>query len=116
MCRLHKDIKHDEANCILVVPYGIFTGGHPCRLDRRILLPKRICYLAQTIYTHTSSPTYPYLIIFHSIIPHHHAFSASSSNPCKLMLLGLSIGRPNALSQINCANGPNPLLTPNVAV
>ena len=31
-------------------------------------------------------------------------------------LLGLSIGKPRALSQINCARGPKPLDTPKVTV
>ncbi len=37
-------------------------------------------------------------------------------NPARLILFGLSIGRPSARSQINCASGPSPLLTPNVTV
>lgn len=36
--------------------------------------------------------------------------------PSRLMLFGLSMGNPRALSQMSCASGPRPLDTPNVAV
>jgi hypothetical protein len=36
--------------------------------------------------------------------------------PWRLMLLGRSIGRPSARSQMSCARGPRPRLTPKVAV
>jgi hypothetical protein len=36
--------------------------------------------------------------------------------PSRLMLFGRSIGRPSALSQMSCASGPKPRLTPKVAV
>lgn len=42
--------------------------------------------------------------------------SAAFSKPLRSILFGLSIGRPSARSQISCASGPRPLLTPKMAV
>jgi hypothetical protein len=39
-----------------------------------------------------------------------------SKMPWRLIDLGRSIGRPSALSQMSCARGPSPRLTPKVAV
>ena len=64
------------------------------------------------ISLHSAHSTTPY---FSSTTPLYF-FSARSSRPWRLMLFGLSIGNPSALSHTNCANGPSPLLTPNVAV
>lgn len=79
---------------------------------------KSFCMTFTTLYmrlctSHPSPNRYPSADLSQSST---YAVSANFNSPSRLILFGLSIGNPSALSQINCANGPNPLLTPNVAV
>ena len=63
---------------------------------------------------------YIYIQIYRPFpIPHTvngYTVSASFNKLNKSMLLGRSIGSPNARSQINCASGPIPRETPKVTV
>jgi len=117
---------------IIIGLFGLFLGL--LALGRRDDLDVRVCDCHCIRETSYCMPTDPVKhISAHALRQIYNAFrsrtsghapsipcaydaSAAFSKPLRSILFGLSIGRPSARSQISCASGPRPLLTPKMAV